>query len=78
MERDEILISWLSEFDYCPRRFWLKAMERQEGENQDMAEGRAAHQHIHAEKVEKRSYCIKATGLHLHSEEYKLYGICDG
>ena len=34
MEKNEILISWLSEFDYCPRRFWLKAMERQEGDNQ--------------------------------------------
>ena len=77
MEKDEILISWLSEFDYCPRRFWLKAIEKQEGDNQYTAEGSMAHQHVHGERVEKRREQIKVTGLHVRSEKYNLYGICD-
>ena len=77
MEKGEVLISWLSEFDYCPRRFWLKAMEKQEGDNQDTAEGSMAHQHVHGERVEKRREKIKVTGLHVRSDKYNLYGICD-
>ena len=77
MEKNEILISWLSEFDYCPRRFWLKAMERQEGDNQYTAEGSAAHQYVHSKRIEKRRGQIKVTGLHVRSEKYNIYGICD-
>ena len=73
MEKNEILISWLSEFDYCPRRFWLKAMERQEGDNQYTAEGSAAHQYVHSKRIEKRRGQIKVTGLHVRSEKYNIY-----
>ena len=77
MEKNEILISWLSEYDYCPRRFWLKAIERQEGDNQYTAEGSIAHQYVHATRIEKRHDQIKVTGLRIHSETYNLYGFCD-
>ncbi len=36
-----------------------------------------AHQHVHGERVEKRREQIKVTGLHVRSEKYNLYGICD-
>ena len=77
MEKEEILISWLAEYDYCPRRFWLKAIERIEGENEYTAEGSTAHQYVDANRIEKRKEKIKVTGLGVRSAKYNLYGICD-
>lgn len=77
MEKEEIFISWLSEFDYCPRRFWLKAIERIEGDNELTAEGSAAHQFVDSNKIEKRKEKIKVTGLRVRSAKNNLYGVCD-
>lgn len=74
MEKEEIFISWLSEFDYCPRRFWLKAIERIEGDNELTAEGSAAHQFVDSNKIEKRKEKIKVTGLRVRSAKNNLYG----
>lgn len=77
MEMEEILISWLSEYDYCPRRFWLKAIERTDGDNEYTAEGSAAHQYVDSYRIEKRKEKIKVTGLGVRSSKYNLYGRCD-
>ena len=77
MEMEEILISWLSEYDYCPRRFWLKAIERTDGDNEYTAEGSAAHQYVDSNRIEKRKEKIKVTGLGVRSSKYNLYGRCD-
>ena len=77
MEKEEIFISWLSEFDYCPRRFWLKAIERIEGDNELTAEGSAAHQFVDSNKIEKRKEKIKVTGLRVRSAKNNLYRLYD-
>ncbi len=77
MKTEEILISWLSEFDYCPRRFWLKAFEKIQGDNIFTAEGSTAHQFVDKRRIEKRKELIKVTGLEVRSNQYNLYGICD-
>ena len=77
MEKREVLISWLSEFDYCPRRFWLKAVEKNVGDNLYTAEGSEMHERVHSCKIEKRRSVITVTGLDVSSVQYNLYGICD-
>lgn len=76
-DNDQILLSWLSEYAYCKRRFYLRVIEHQDLTNAVFAEGIAVHHSVHSDKIEKRGKLIRVTGLHVYSETYKLYGICD-
>lgn len=75
--QDPILISWISEWAYCQRRFFLQTVENIKTENQFVAEGTLSHQKVHSETVERRGRIIKVSGLHVYSVVHNLYGICD-
>lgn len=74
---EPILLSWISEWVYCPRRFYLRIMEENRLENQFIVEGALDHQHVHKGKIEKRGNLIKVSGLPVYSNTKNLYGICD-
>lgn len=73
----DILISWLSEYEYCPRRFYLKTYEKIDGQNIYLAEGTADHTSVHAGKIQKRRDVITVMGLYVYSGSLGLRGICD-
>ena len=76
-DNNQILISWLSEYAYCRRRFYLKVFERQDAVNEYIAEGSVQHESVHSHHIEKRGSLIKVTGLRVFSKKLNLYGICD-
>lgn len=45
-ETEQILISWIDEYAYCPRRFYLKVLEKQEGSNIFMVQGTLEHKNV--------------------------------
>lgn len=77
-ESNQILLSWIANYIYCPRRFYLAVLESQPiGSNLYVAEGSAEHMSVHTPKVEKRGNHYKVTGLSVISKEHNIYGVCD-
>lgn len=76
-DKEPILISWINEYAYCPRRFYLKVLEHQQAENIYMTEGSIEHESVHTPKIVKRGAQIIVTGLSVYQEKLNLYGICD-
>ena len=76
-ENTEILISWLSEYSYCKRRFYIKVMENNSGINQFIAEGIIDHKSVDKSAIERRRSLVKVTRLNVYSNEYHLKGVCD-
>lgn len=70
-------LSLLSQIGYCPRRAGLLLNERQWEENADTARGRAEHERVHTERVERRGDHIKLYEFTVFSEEMSLLGKCD-
>lgn len=77
MEDNYILISSLSEYLYCKRRFYLRFLERQNNENIYMIEGSLEHQKVHTNKIEKRKNFVNVSSLSVNSYKYNLIGKCD-
>lgn len=77
MDNDRILISWITQYAYCPHRLYLEAVEQYAADNIYTAEGTVQHQRVHEPKIEKRGSDIRITGLSVHSEALNLVGICD-
>ena len=73
----KILISWISEFAYCPRRFYLRVIEGQKARNIYMIEGEIEHESIHEPKIERRRDKVKVSGMSVFSHQYQILGICD-
>lgn len=60
MDEPEYLpLSWLSQISYCPRRAGLLLNERVWEESSDTAKGRAEHERVHTQRIEKRGGCVK-------------------
>ena len=76
-EDSEILISWLSEYAYCKRRFYLKVVEDNERINQFIAEGIINHKSVDKPTIEKRRNIVKVTRLNVYNNNYHIHGICD-
>ena len=72
-----VLLSWLSEWVYCKRRFYLRIAEDNHLENQFIVEGNTEHQNAHMRKIEKRGKKVKVTGLYVCSKALNICGICD-
>lgn len=72
-----ILLSWISEWAYCKRRFYLRIQEQNLEENEYVVEGVIEHTRAHSHEIEKRGTKITVRGLPVYSEKYHLYGICD-
>lgn len=77
MEDHSILLSWISEYAYCKRRFYLRVFEQNNIENGSLIEGRILHQRTDQAIIEKRGSLVKVTRLAVHSPKYQMYGICD-
>jgi len=77
MDDDRLLISWITQYAYCPHRLYLEAVEQYSADNIYTAEGTVQHQRVHEPKVEKRGSDIRITGLSVYSDALNLIGICD-
>ena len=53
-EQEYLPLSWLSQADYCLRRAALLLNERVWVENVETAKGRAEHERVHTQRVERR------------------------
>ena len=78
MENDnQISISSLSEYAFCPRRFYLMYIEKQYEDNEYTIEGAISHKNAHKSKIEKRGNFIKISDMLLYSNKYNLIGKSD-
>ena len=76
-ENNQILISWIEEYTYCPRRFYLKVIENYTGSNIYMVEGIINHKNVDRQRTEKRKDYVQVFSLEVYSKKYDLYGKCD-
>lgn len=78
MDEEEYLpLSWLSQADYCLRRAALLLNERIWLENAETAKGRAEHERVHTQRVERRGDHLKLYENTVYSDRLKLVGKCD-
>lgn len=77
-EVDEpVLLSALQHWLFCPRQCALIHLERQWEENALTAEGRVAHEVVHATKAERRHGIKTIAGMPLSCERLRLAGVAD-
>lgn len=76
-EREYLPLSWLSQMCYCPRRAGLLLNERLWSESSDTAKGRAEHERVHTQRIEKRGAFVKLYEYTVFSDRYSLLGKCD-
>ena len=76
-DQEYLPLSWLSQRWYCPRRAALLLNERLWVENADTAKGRAEHERVHTERVEKRGDTVKLYEYTVYSDRLSLIGKCD-
>ena len=78
MDEPEYLpLSWLSQANYCLRRAALLLNERVWAENVETAKGRAEHERVHTQRVEKRGEQAKLYEYTVFSDALCLIGMCD-
>lgn len=78
MEMDETLpLSYLSQYGYCPRRAGLLLLDQVWAESADTAKGRAEHERVHTQRVEKRGDFVKLYEYPVISPRLGLSGLCD-
>lgn len=70
-------LSLLSQVGYCPRRAGLILNERLWDESTDTAKGRAEHERVHTQRVEKRGNLLKLYEYTVYSDQLQLLGKCD-
>lgn len=76
-EREYLPLSWLSQWAYCPRRAGLLLNERLWEESADTARGRAEHERVHTQRVEKRGGIVNLYEFTVFSDRLLLLGRCD-
>lgn len=76
-ERDAVLISWLNEYLFCPRRAALKCVEGQWEDNAYTLEGSLLHERTDTPGVEERPGVRIARALPLFSRRLGLVGKAD-
>lgn len=74
---DPILLSQLSHAGFCLRRAALLANEQAWQENADTAKGRAEHERVHTQRVERRGNSAKLYELPVFSHRLGIAGKCD-
>lgn len=72
-----LIISSISEFIYCRRRFYLESIEQNFEDNLFTIEGSIEHLKAHSKNIEKRNNIIKVSNMTLFSKSYSLYGKSD-
>ena len=76
-EQEYLPLSWLSQAKYCLRRAALLLNERVWVENVETAKGRAEHERVHTQRVERRGEQIKLYEYTVFSDELGIVGKCD-
>ena len=76
-DREYLPLSWLSQADYCPRRAALLLNERIWVENAETAKGRAEHERVHDQRVERRGDSLKLYEYTVFYERLAIWGKCD-
>ena len=75
---DFLLLSGLSHFCYCRRRWALIHIEQQWAENSLTQEGHYLHERVHdADFTEKRGSILLSRGMPVRSERLRITGSCD-
>lgn len=77
MEDERILLSYLNEYGYCKRRFYLKYIENTNEENYYIVDGTIKHENVHKHDIIKMNNIIKCSNFPIYSIEYNLYGKTD-
>jgi len=76
-DADLIAVSALQHYLFCPRQCALIHVEQAWAENAATAEGRVAHERVHAVESEVRRGVRTVTGMPLRSERLGVSGIAD-
>ena len=74
---DYLPLSLLSQIDYCRRRAALLLNEQVWVENVDTAKGRAEHERVHDQRVERRGDSLKLYEYTVFSDALGVWGKCD-
>ena len=74
---ESIPLSYISQYDYCPRRAGLMLLEQAWLENEYTASGRVQHERVHDARVERRGDLITLLDYPVASEALGLTGKCD-
>src|SRR3978361_506414 len=77
-DADLIALSALQHYLFCPRQCALIHSEQAWAENAATAEGRVAHERVHAADTELRRGLRTVTGMPLGSRRLGVSGIADG
>lgn len=78
MENTEpLMLSSLSQYAYCPRRFALIGLDHEWAENRFTAQGTQNHERAHSGENEKRDGVKILRSLQLVSRQYGLWGVAD-
>ena len=75
--QSEILLSWISEYAYCSRRFYLRYVECMDLKSSAMVEGKYEHRVVDDRHITKRGPHIVVSRLYVSSEKYQIHGFCD-
>lgn len=76
-DQEYLSLSWLAQLSYCPRRIGLIMNEQLWEENVDTAKGRAEHERVHTQRVERRGDRAKLYEYTVYSDTLKILGKCD-
>lgn len=76
-ELEYLPLSWLSQAAYCLRRAALLLNERVWMENADTAKGRAEHERVHTQRIERRGEEVKLYEQRVFSDRLLISGRCD-
>lgn len=76
-DADLVALSALQHYLFCPRQCALIHVEQAWAENAATAEGRVAHERVHATETETRRGVRTVTGMPLRSDRLGVAGIAD-
>lgn len=76
-EIPQICVSEILDIVYCKRRWYLRSIEKQSGENNYITEGRILHSDVDVSSVRKDGDTVLVTNAVVYSNVHNLYGYCD-
>ncbi len=77
MDSSPLPLSYINQFDYCPRRFWYMYVQGQMVENVHVLRGVLNHERVDTPGYESTAGAIIHRRMHIYSHTLGLSGICD-
>jgi CRISPR-associated exonuclease Cas4 len=74
---DYLPLSFLNQFVYCPRRFWLMYVQNEMEINAPVLEGTLRHQHAHQSGVQYDEHGRTIRNVQVWSDRLKIKGFAD-